>query len=108
MIVIDVLRVGSAADRAHPELPPQQLVEVSLPDPIARPQVVFARAAIKALPRLLPTRVVARLAVAPAAAAVITTAREVVKRLGLAAVRTVTVAFGHLSARLDFSALLLA
>jgi hypothetical protein len=54
MIVIDVLGVGRAADRTDTPLLGQQLIEISLTDPVAPPQVVLTRAtATLALPRAL-------------------------------------------------------
>ena len=65
MIVIDVLRVGTATDGAHAPLLGRHLIEVDLPDAVARTQVIFAVAAVQALFRLLATRVVAWLQYLP-------------------------------------------
>src|SRR5690349_9227349 len=45
VIVVDVLRVGRAADGAGPALTGQEPVELLLPDPVPPPQVVLPRAA---------------------------------------------------------------
>jgi hypothetical protein len=68
MIVVDVLRVGCAADRADTTLLGEKLVDDRLRDPVTAPQVVLPRAPVEALLRLLATGVGARLAVATATA----------------------------------------
>jgi hypothetical protein len=44
MIVVDVLRVGCAADRADTTLLGEKLGELSLPDPVTVLQVISPRA----------------------------------------------------------------
>jgi hypothetical protein len=43
MIVVDMLRLAVAAERAHPALRLDHRVELGLGDPVASPEVVLAR-----------------------------------------------------------------
>src|SRR3954470_24860265 len=68
MIVIDVLGIRGAADRADAPLLGKQLVDLGLPDPVAAAQVILPRAAVKPLPGLVAPRAMARQAVRVVAA----------------------------------------
>jgi len=87
VVVIEVLGVGPAADRAHATLPDYELVELIGADAVATLQVVVTRAAVRPFVRLLAARVVTRLAVAVAAVLRILVPRELVECLPLTAVR---------------------
>ncbi|MEU8330626.1 hypothetical protein [Micromonospora sp. NPDC048839] len=63
MIVVQMLRVRAATDRADPALLGQELLKLLLPDAVPPPQVVLARAAVQPDLALLALLVVARLAV---------------------------------------------
>jgi hypothetical protein len=91
MIVIDVLRVGSATDRTDAALLGQQLVELSLPHPVPPPQVILPRAA-PPFDGCLAARVVARLAIAAEATSSTLVSRKIVHRLDLVAVGTMPMA----------------
>src|SRR3954470_16366498 len=91
MIVIDVLGIRPAADRAHAPLLGKQLVDLGLPDPVAVSQVVFTPSAVKPLLQRLATRVVARLAVAGVSRGVGPIPREIALWLRRVAVWAVAV-----------------
>src|SRR4051794_38382644 len=70
MIVVQMLRVGSPADRAHATLFGEQLVELLLPHAVALTQVVLTIAAVEPLLGLPCPGVVTGLAVGGVARAV--------------------------------------
>ncbi len=92
MIVVQMFRIGTPADRAHVALLGQELLELLLPDPVATTQVVLTTTAVEPLPRFLALLVVARLAVSAVTTPPGPIAREVVKHFRLAACRATTVA----------------
>jgi hypothetical protein len=59
MIVVQMFRIGDAADRAHAALLGEELVELLPPDAVRPPQVVLAIAAVAPLPGLARPSVVA-------------------------------------------------
>ncbi|MEU7590213.1 hypothetical protein AB0A95_28460 [Micromonospora sp. NPDC049230] len=63
MIVVQMLRVRAATDRADPAPLGQELLKLLLPDAVPPPQVVFACATVQPNLALLALLVVARLAV---------------------------------------------
>src|SRR4051795_4564908 len=87
VIVIDVLWVWRAADRANAALRGQKFLEILLPDPVPVPQVILPRASPVLLFVLPTSNVVAWLAVRGQAHAVAATARKVLDRLHHVAVR---------------------
>ncbi|MET7377143.1 hypothetical protein [Micromonospora arida] len=63
MIVVQMLRVGTATDRADPALLGQELLKLFLTHAVSAPQVVLAKSAVQAKLALLALRIVARFAV---------------------------------------------
>jgi hypothetical protein len=88
VVVIDVLRAWTPADRAHAALTSDHCFHLCGANAIPLDEVVVAGAPIEAKPGLLTSRVVARLAVGVPAIAAVAVARELVERLQEAAVRT--------------------
>ncbi|RAO25982.1 hypothetical protein ONO86_06321 [Micromonospora noduli] len=95
MIVVQMLRVGTATDRADPALLGQELLKLLLPDAVPPPQVVLAKSAVQAKLALLALRVVAGLAVSAVTSTAGAVPRKVIEGLGGTAVGTSPVARWH-------------
>ncbi|MGQ5264864.1 hypothetical protein ACTWLT_29335 [Micromonospora sp. ZYX-F-536] len=87
MIVVQMLRVRAATDRADPALLGQELLKLLLPDAVPPPQVVLAGPTMQTKPALLALLVVARLAVSAVTTTPGAVPRKVVERLDGTAVR---------------------
>jgi hypothetical protein len=104
MVVINVLRIDPATDRADPTLIREHLVKLSLTNAVAAPQVIITRAAVQPRLGLDPASVVTRLAVATVATGLAAVLWKIGKGLYLGAVRTEAVPLRHLAAKLHLSA----
>jgi len=88
MVVIDVLRIGTAAHGTHATLRFDDLVDLRRADSIPTFEVVVPTSSVQPVLALLAARVVAGLAVRVPAITGISIARELVERLPLSSVRT--------------------
>jgi hypothetical protein len=88
VVVVDMFWTRLVANRAHAVLLTDQLVELGCTDAVPPFQVMVAAAAVQPLLRLLPARVVARLAVGVSSTACAAVSRKLRKRLVLSAIRT--------------------
>ncbi|SCF13271.1 hypothetical protein GA0070607_5926 [Micromonospora coriariae] len=107
MIVVQMLRVRAAADRADPALLGQELVKLLLPHAVAPPQVVFTTAAVQPELALLALLVVARLAVSAVTPTARAVTRKVAESLDDTAFRASPVPLRHYRQRAHIPALLL-
>jgi hypothetical protein len=107
VIVVDLLGIRRAADRADPALLGKQLLDVLLPDPVPLPKVVLAGTAIEPLFALAAPLVVTWLAVARVSRDVRPVTWKVVERLDAVAVRAVTVPVRNFTRILDDTSILL-
>ncbi|RAO42970.1 hypothetical protein GAR06_04857 [Micromonospora saelicesensis] len=95
MIVVQMLRVGTATDRADPALLGQELLKLFLAHAVSAPQVVLARPTVQAKLALLALRIAARFAVSAVTSTAGAIPWKVIEGLGGAAVGASPVARWH-------------
>jgi hypothetical protein len=86
MVMVDLIRIVSTANRTHIRLLLDQLVNVSSADSVSSLEVVVARSAVQTLARFRATSVVTGLAVGVAAILRVAVPRELLEGLPLTAV----------------------
>jgi hypothetical protein len=86
MIVVDVLRFGPLADRAHTPLFRHELINVRRANSVSTLEVIVPRATVQTLTCLAAPRVVARLAIRMTPVATSTVPRKLIEWLPLAAI----------------------